>query len=62
MHVKSRVKNGHTGTELNTKRFSCPQDRVTNSYTGCLFIHLDRCLVRVDTNDLCMLVHIAQLV
>lgn len=48
-----------TGSELDTERLSCTQNRVADRYTGRLLVHLDRSLVCIDPDDLCA--HLARI-
>lgn len=42
-----------TRSELDTERFSSAQNGIADGNAGCLLVHLDRRLIRVDTDDLC---------
>jgi hypothetical protein len=41
-----------TWAELNTERFACSQNRISDSNTGCLLVDLNRSFIGLNTDDL----------
>ena len=48
-----RDKRERTWSEFNTQGLSRSQNRIADSDTRCLLVHLDRSFVGIDPNDLC---------
>ena len=48
-----KVQISYTRAKLNTEGLSSTQNWVTDRHTRCFFVNLDRCLVRIDPDNLC---------